>query len=84
MPRDENGWRIPRPGTRSRTIYDMLRRGYTPGEIHRRLGGAYGTLSFSIWRIRHPEQANRIANGGPRCGRVDDTNPRMRRANWRV
>jgi hypothetical protein len=81
--RDERGWRIPRPGTRSRRIYDLLCEGLSTGKIHSIVGGSYATTGFLIWKIKHPETANRLANLGPGCGRVDDTNPRMRRPDWR-
>jgi len=85
-PRDAQGRRIPRPGTRSRRIYDLLVRGFGPREICDRVGGAYPTVGFLIWKIRHPEQANRLNGlGGPAVGRIDvgDRNPRMQRPNWR-
>lgn len=33
--RDAKGWRIPREGTKSRKIYDLLKAGKTPAEILR-------------------------------------------------
>lgn len=33
LPRDENGWRIPTEGTKSRRIYDAIKSGRSPDDI---------------------------------------------------
>lgn len=56
--RDERGWRVPRAGTRSRAIYDMLILGHTPAYIHSVIGGNLVAVRVLIWKIRNPGDAN--------------------------
>lgn len=62
-PRDERGWRIPRPRTKSAKIYELMLMGKTLGYIQNRLGGKKGTLAVLIWKIRNPEDANAAQAG---------------------
>lgn len=56
--RDERGWRIPRPGTKSRQIYDLLIVGKRRFEIVAATGISDQLVSAFIWKIKHPELAN--------------------------
>lgn len=55
-PRDENGWRIPKDGTRRREVYDLLKAGKSRREIRDALpncsDNAVGSL---INQIRRPD-----------------------------
>lgn len=59
LPRDKQGWRIPRPGTKSEKIYRLLLLGKTPSEICTALhDDSYNSVAVLTWKIRHPENAN--------------------------
>lgn len=69
-PRDERGWLIPRVGTVTRQIYDLLVQGKTRSEIVQ----AFPTLKESpldarIWRIKNPDLANERRNAANRSRR---------------
>lgn len=58
--RDASGWRIPRAGTVSRKIYDLMQKGFQQGDIHSKLSRSMSksTLGVLMWKIRHPKDAN--------------------------
>lgn len=57
-PRDENGWRVPREGTLSRRVYDMIR-AETPRHVMLRELAPIKrhTINKLVWRMRHPDMA---------------------------
>ena len=57
-PRDENGWRIPLAGTKSRRIYDLIQSGKTLAEIAKILNSKYDTLGGLVHKMRHPGRHN--------------------------
>jgi hypothetical protein len=57
-PRDDQGWRVPREGTVSRTIYDLTKAGLPPKQIGERLGIDPRNASVLVHRFKHPEKAN--------------------------
>jgi len=61
--RDANNWRIPREGTVSRRIYNLLRKGRSTGEIIEITGKKPNTVAVLIWKIRNPDTANLCAIG---------------------
>lgn len=50
--RDGRGWRIPRPGTLSRGIYDLILVGKTPKEIAELLNVGAGKVRVLVHRFR--------------------------------
>jgi hypothetical protein len=60
-PRDKRGWRIPRNGTKSRKIYDMLVAGKKPFEIIKELGMTDSTIRVLIFNIKRPDKKNEYA-----------------------
>lgn len=60
-PRDERGWKIPRPGTKRRRVYDALVAGKRAGEIMRELGLKRKTYGSHRYSITSWENANRLA-----------------------
>lgn len=68
-PRDVRGWRIPKPGSKSRDIYNRLAAGERAGDIARSYPERMrSTISVLIWRIRNPEDANEAARRTRRGG----------------
>ena len=61
-PRDELGWRVPRPGTTSAVIYALARQGLSTGEIAKELGRGYQTVAVLVFKIKHPERGNQLGN----------------------
>jgi hypothetical protein len=57
-PRDENGWRIPLAGTKSRRIHDLIQSGKTLAEIATILNSNYDTVGVLVYKMRHPERHN--------------------------
>lgn len=55
-PRNELGWRIPRKGTASAAIYDLLLQGKTRNPIAIALNMNPVTVGVLIHKIRHPER----------------------------
>jgi hypothetical protein len=51
--RDRKGWRIPRPGTLSRKIYEMINSGMTPKEISEALDENVGKIRVLSHRFRN-------------------------------
>lgn len=62
LPIDENGWRIPKEGTRSAIIYEAYRNGISPTKIAENLGISVGAVRVLAWKIRHPAAANARAH----------------------
>lgn len=54
--RDENGWRIPAPGTISRRFYDMLREGHDISKIAHDLNMKPANASMTAHKIRNPDK----------------------------
>lgn len=61
--RDENGWRIPRVGTRSHKMYLLLKEGKTHLEIAKRLKIDTNTAYVSVHKIKNPTYHNRVSHG---------------------
>lgn len=59
--RDERGWRVPRPGTRSRCIYDLMVSGARAKSIVASIGGDAQTIRVLMWKIRRPAAANKAS-----------------------
>ena len=53
--RDEDGWHVPKAGTRARDVYDLLKQGMSSRQIERRLGLSNGATRSYIWHIREPD-----------------------------
>jgi len=64
LPRDERGWRIPREGTKSHHLYQLLILGYSAAEICNLYHEDYNTSSIKvlIHNIRRPNSHNFAAN----------------------
>jgi hypothetical protein len=58
LPRDEQGWRIPRKHTLSWYIYRLAKKGWGPTKIARATGVTYNSVAVLLWKIRHPDHAN--------------------------
>lgn len=58
LERDEDGWRIPRPGTKSRGIYDLARDGVKPQIIAKMLNMSPGTVRVLLCHMRNPGPSN--------------------------
>ena len=57
--RDAKGWRIPREGTKSRKIYDLLKAGKTNAEILIAIPGLTShRLQPLLAHIKHPDKSN--------------------------
>ena len=57
--RDENNWRIPRKGTRSRKIYDHTKAGLSPQQIVQKIGGSVSSIRVLKFRFRHWKKVNK-------------------------
>jgi hypothetical protein len=53
--RDDKGWRIPRPGTVSRAVYDQITGGATPLQASRALNINVGMVRVLAHRFRNPD-----------------------------
>lgn len=60
-PRDERGWRVPRKGTKSEQIYDLMMADFKTKEIADLFQENRNTIGILIWRIKHPKDANAAA-----------------------
>lgn len=60
-PRDNDGWRIPRPGTKSSAIYHLAKRGMPNQEIAKMLEMTKRSVTVNLWRIRNPGPSNAMA-----------------------
>lgn len=56
--RDESGWRIPTPGTKSRRIYELARDGNSIGDIAHWVESSSETVRQLLFRIRRPDHYN--------------------------
>lgn len=59
--RDARGWRVPRAGTKSRAVYDLMVTGARAKSITAALGGNGQTVRVLMWKIRRPLAANKAA-----------------------
>lgn len=60
-PRDERGWIIPREGTKSRHIYELLLLGYKSGEIirlYRCSTKAESSIRVLVFNVKNPDGHN--------------------------
>lgn len=57
--RDDNGYRVPQPKTRSRRVYDLcIVNGISQTEAAAMIGMNVVTLRVLLWKIRNPGVAN--------------------------
>jgi hypothetical protein len=61
-PRDEQGWRVPRPNTISASIYALAKEGMGAAKIAHKLGRKVNNVRVHLFKIRHPERANELGN----------------------
>lgn len=61
QPRDENGHRVPRDGTLSKSIYELASLGMQPMQMAARLNVKPLTVRVLLFRIRNPARANELA-----------------------
>ena len=61
-PRDELGWRVPRPGTVAAKIYALARKGLNAAEIAGQLGRERQTVAAHLFKIKQPERGNQLGN----------------------
>lgn len=59
--RDRQGWRVPRAKTKSAIIYRLLVAGHSPAHIHTVVGGSVQNIYILIWKIKNPDNANKMA-----------------------
>jgi hypothetical protein len=57
-PRDENGWVVPRNGTKSAKIYAMLKEGKPPTMIARELNANRNGVKVLAHSIKNPDKHN--------------------------
>lgn len=58
-PRDPKGWRVPREGTKSRQVYDMLKAKKSTAEIRRAIPGLSSQLLYNLTAdIKKPDKSN--------------------------
>ena len=72
QPRDENGWRIPRPDTLSDAIYNLARQGKKSREIAKILGKRPNIVAVLLWKIRNPEDSNERQNSWSKIANAHD------------
>ncbi len=60
--RDEWGWRVPRPGTLSRQVYELVSAGKGNSHIATVLGESPQSVGVLRWKMRHPEASNARQN----------------------
>lgn len=58
QPRDDNGWRIPREGTKSAEIYRLAREGKKASVIATELGMNRLTVGVLLFKMRNPGASN--------------------------
>lgn len=56
-PRDEDGWIVPRPGTRARSFYDLAKCGYMHSEIAKITKALPSTVRVELQRIQNPSRS---------------------------
>ena len=61
-PRDEQGWRVPRPGTIAANIYALAKKGLSTGEIAKQLGRERNNVGVHLFKIKRPEKGNQLGN----------------------
>ena len=60
--RDKDGFRIPREGTLSFSIYYLSKHGMSPADIALSLGVTPTTVRVLMHRYKHPDLSNKRAN----------------------
>ncbi len=68
-PRDEQGWRVPRPGTIAAEICALAKKGLNTREIARTLGRHRNNVGVHLFKIRRPERGNQLGNVRKKVGR---------------
>lgn len=63
--RDNYGWRIPKPGTKSRMIYGLVIYGLQPCEIAKEMGITTTVVHQALNKIVNPKRANMQARKMP-------------------
>ncbi len=61
-PRDQQGWRVPRPGTIAATIYALAKTGLSTTEIAKQLGRERNNIAVHLFKIKRPEKGNQLGN----------------------
>lgn len=61
-PRDEQGWRVPRPGTIAADIYALAKKGLSTREIAEELGRGRNNVGVHLFKIKRPERGNQLGN----------------------
>ncbi len=61
-PRDEQGWRVPRPGTIAASIYALAKMGLSTTEIAKQLGRERNNIAVHLFKIKRPEKGNQLGN----------------------
>jgi hypothetical protein len=61
-PRDDQGWRVPRPGTIAANIYALAKKGLSTGAIAKKLGRDRNNVGVHLFKIKRPEKGNQLGN----------------------
>src|SRR5262249_46385283 len=64
-PRDQKGWRVPRPNTIAARIYMLAKKGMGATEIDQELGRKVNNVRVHLFKIRRPERANELGKAKP-------------------
>jgi hypothetical protein len=60
-PRDEQGWRVPRPGTIAANIYALAKKGLITS-VAKQLGRERSNITVHRFKIKRPEKGNELGN----------------------
>jgi hypothetical protein len=60
--RDEQGWRVPRPGTIAAKIYALAKTGLSTREIADKLGRGRNNVGVHLFKIKRPDRGNQLGN----------------------
>jgi len=60
--RDEQGWRVPRPGTIAAKIYALAKTGLSTREIADKLGRGRNNVGVHLFKIKRPGRSNPLGN----------------------
>jgi hypothetical protein len=61
-PRDEQGWRVPRPRTIAANVYALAKKGLCTSEIAKQLGRERNNIGVHLFKIKRPEKSNQLGN----------------------
>jgi hypothetical protein len=61
-PRDDQGWRVPRPGTIAANVYALAKKGLSTSEIAKQLGRERNNIGVHLFKIKRPEKGNQLGN----------------------